>query len=115
MFEQIKNAWINLTAIGFFPLIAVFGVAAYFTMRSMTTKGRSVGAVAVVNLLGQLYYAFPRKAEDISGTLFFAIMQSVVAFGIYSFLEWLWNTGLVQDKIDKWFKSGGSNANTPAV
>ena len=112
MFETIKNAWANLEAIGYHPLIAVFGVAMYFVMRTMLgrTKGEALLSVLLVNLLGQVYYNPPATFDAIAGTLFFTIGQAVVAFGLYSALEWGWKHDLIQSWLKKKF---GGKEQTP--
>ena len=112
MFDSIKIAWMNLEAVGYHPLIALFGVGMYFVMRGMLgrSKGEALLSVLLVNILGQVYYDPPATIDAIAGTLFFAVGQAVVAFGVYSALEWAWRHEFIQAWLKKRF---GGKEQTP--
>lgn len=87
--EKLVWAWTNLKAIGFFPEVTIVGMAIYFVMRFFLEKDKltSIYAILAVNLLGQLYYDFPKNIQDAIGSLFFTAGQMAVAIALYSFLE----------------------------
>lgn len=115
--ETLKNAWINLEAVGFYPWVSIAALGVYFVMRAIMgyEKGKAVPFVLLGCAIGQLYYAFPKDAPGIVGVLFFALLQTVVSIGIYSFAEYF---GLIdrlgklaQKKMDE---KGGGNGSPPA-
>lgn len=87
--ETIKNAWINLEAIGFYPWVSIAALGIYFVMRAVMNKekGQAVPFVMGGCTLGQLYFAFPKSIEAGVGVIFFALLQTVVSIGVYSFAE----------------------------
>lgn len=99
MFESIRNAWTNLEAIGFYPWVSISALGVYFVMRAVMgyDKRKAVPFVLVGCAIGQLYYAFPKDVPGVVGVLFFALLQTVVSIGIYSFAEYF---GLI-DRLGK--------------
>lgn len=81
--------WKLAEGVGFYPMIAIAGMAVYFLMRMFLeqTKIRAIGAVLVVNFFGQGFYAFPKNIEEGFGMIFFTCLQAAVAIALYSFLE----------------------------
>lgn len=102
MFESIKLAWINLEAVGFYPWVSIVALGVYFLVRTIMGKDKGAAVPWVMGgcALGQLYYAFPKTIEAGIGVLFFALLQTVVSIGVYSFAEYV---GIV-DVLAKAFK-----------
>lgn len=118
MIETIKNGWINLQAVGVYPLITIASFVGYmlFVQMFLWDKRRAFWVAVSISLLGQIYYSLlPDKIdipETIAGVLFFTVLQAIFSVGLYSFLDkygLMDRVGkLMQKKIED--KTGGTNA-----
>lgn len=138
MIEHIKNGWVNLESVGFYPWVSIIALGVYFIMRAIAGKEKwqAISFVAGGIAVAQASMMFPEKAPEISGNLNIAfalvswllglamwtLLQLVVSVGLYSFAEAF---GLVdilgkaaRNAIDKVTKdkdggSGGGPGQTP--
>lgn len=107
--EKLVWTWTNAKAIGFFPEIAIFGLAIYFAMRIYfgMDKLKAIWWQVAINFLGQLYYDMPQTLgfgvffHDLIGTIVFTIWQTATAIAVYSFLEAIKVIDIVKRFIDK--------------
>jgi hypothetical protein len=99
MFESIKNIWLTLNAIGFFPMVTITGFVLYFLMIQwfLVEKKLSAEFVLAVSFIGQLAFDWPKTMPDIVNVIFMSFAQAVAAIGLYSFAD---KYGLM-DKIGK--------------
>lgn len=103
MIEHIKNGWVNLEAVGFYPWVSIVALGVYFIMRTIAAKEKwaAIAWVAGGIAIAQAYMMFPEKAPEISGAVnigfalvswllglaMWTLLQLVVSVGTYSFVE----------------------------
>jgi hypothetical protein len=119
--EKVKLYWQIAESVGFAPMVAIIGLAAYFTLRwgMGMEKWKAISIVFALNILGQARMAHGLSEWD--DVLYLAAGQAFVTFGVYSTLEVMkvidildaLKSGLLV-KIKK-LLGGGDAQNPPAV
>lgn len=98
MIESLKNAWVNLEVIGFYPWVSIIALGVYFLMRAIMdkTKAQSIGFVTGGIAIAQAYIMFPKTAPDIAGNvnIAFAVISWTLGLGMWTLLQLVASIGL---------------------
>lgn len=89
MIEYLKNIWLTLNAIGFYPAVMLTGFGLYFILVQWLgmDKKKSAPWILIVSFVGQLAFVQPKTMFDIVNVIFMGMAQAVAAIGIYSFAD----------------------------
>ena len=89
MLESIKNIWLTLNAIGFFPMVTITGFILYALMVQWfgADKKTSAEFVLLISFIGQLAFDWPITMQDGINVIFMGFAQAVASIGLYSFAD----------------------------
>ena len=108
---SFERWWQTSVAAGIEPIVLIAGVVIYTMLRNITYKGREIEKwqalliVWPVNILGQIRVASGISAWD--DVLFFSIVQTGLAFGVYSLADALGFIKLAKGAVNKFAKDKG--------
>lgn len=87
--ETLKNVYLTLTAIGFYPEVAAAALGAYFIVRQRydASVKWSIWVPVVISFIGQMAFNWPKSMQDIFMAALMCWMQAGIAIGCYSFID----------------------------